>query len=203
MQLGGATRGRTLGTGCDGERCESWSQAVQGELRVDVRPVDAVGLWGAAGLTRHELSGTGHAGLGMGWAVGGHAVLPLDGPRPALSLRYRRYDTRSGSKDDPRTESSAWALDGSANLVLGHMDQGVVFWAGPTWTVREAASVQVHEDDVQVDLDAKLPVGATLGAEFVSDPLGTPWKRTPRVSFGAEVQGIDAWGLSGWMALSY
>ncbi len=170
---------------------------------MDVRPIDALGLWGGASLTHHELSGTGHAGWGLGWSAGGSLVVPLEGPRPALSLRYSHFDTRTGASDEVRSLSTSWALDGSVNLVLGHIDQGAMLWVGPSWTLREAAHVEVLEDEVTIDLEASRPFGAVLGAEFFSDALGVPWNRTPRVSFGAEARAFDTWGLAGWIALSY
>jgi len=206
LQAGGGWVGRTLETGCDGDRCQSWAKGAGGELRVDVRPHAAVGAWVGGAWNQEDLSGTGHVGWGPTGAAGLALQWPREGVSPALSVKgeagWSRVES-GGPNQDPRSESRWYGVSGAALAAFGEPEGGAVGWLGPSLVLMEQHQLDVNTDDVEITLTRGYPVGLVAGGELISAPLGQPWRRSARMVCGMEVQAIHAWGASAWMGFSY
>ncbi|MCK6519137.1 hypothetical protein L6R46_29245 [Myxococcota bacterium] len=188
---------------CEGDRCLSGSAARMGNLRVGLRPHEAVGAWVDLGYGKTTISGAGHKAFGPSVGGGLNLTWPTTGPRPALVVRGG-YDRSVAQGDDgARSTATGWELEVSALLAVGGPSHEVAAWVGPVVSALGARSVSVPADDVLLNLSPQIPVGLVAGAELFSIPLGPPWSTSgPRLMVGGEVRGIDAWGASVWVGVA-
>ena len=205
VQAGGGWQGRSLETGCEGERCSTWATGAGGELRVELRPHAAVGLWAGGAWVQEELSGTGHVAWGPSAAGGLLLQVPRRGLSPALSLKGElgRSSIEAGPKQDPRSESRWWEVQVAGLAAFGEPEGGACGWIGPSFVLAEAHDLDVNTDDVAIELTRSTPVGLVAGGELLSAELGQPWRRSARMVAGLEVQAVHAWGASAWIGFAY
>ena len=200
---------------CDSDEgsCSASAYDRSGTFRLNLRPVDVLGVWADFGWHVDALTGLNHrATVTTAPAAGLHLAWPGKGFRPALSVRGSLLTSQNTDTDDDTgevevtSEHRALQVDAALLGAWGASSGGVNVWAGPIAAVYDDHSVVDLETptDVSIDLDSSLPVGLAIGGEAISDTIGSPWKpRSARVSTGLEFRLIDAWGVSAWMGLGW
>lgn len=188
---------------CEGDRCLAGSAARVGNLRLGLRPHEAVGVWMDVGYGKATFSGAGHKAFGPSVGGGVNLTWPTTGPRPALVVRGGYDRSVAQSDDGERSTATGWELEVSALLAVGGPSHEVAAWVGPVVSALGAQTISVPADDVLLNLRPQIPVGIVAGAELFSIPLGPPWSTSgPRLMVGGELRGVDAWGASVWVGVA-
>ena len=174
-----------------------------GTLRVDLVPVDGLGVWADASLRSGRVS----SGTSHGWSLGGGLRGAAWLTRAVgLGLQARgRYGldwTRGGDGD-----VDGWyrrvALRSAATVIVGPRDGGVWAWAGARATLWGNESLDVVSEGISWDLGEAHPLGLVLGGEVHSSDLrgpGLPGEL--RLSLGFEVHLVDVAGIAVWVGIS-
>ncbi len=174
--------------------------------RLNLRPVDFLGLYGEVGRTTDIMNGTDHAARGVSFSGGGHLAMPGLGPRPALSARASFLETSTVDDEGAAaSDNRTFYLEGAALLVLGNADDAGNVWMGPAAGLLVDHTFALYGDDpVSLVYKNRWPVGAVIGAEMVSPPVGQFLRaRSPRMSAGIEVRAVDVWAANTWIGVSY
>jgi hypothetical protein len=188
---------------CEGDRCLAGSASRAGNLRLGLRPHEAVGVWMDVGYGKATFSGAGHKAFGPSVGGGVNLTWPTTGPRPALVVRGGYDRSVAQSDDGARSTATGWELEVSALLAMGGPSHEIAAWVGPVASVLGNQTLSVPADDVLLNLRPQIPVGLVAGAELFSIPLGPPWSTSgPRLMVGGELRGVDAWGASVWVGVA-
>jgi hypothetical protein len=198
---GGSQRAWLRQSDCPGNACDA--------LRVDgLLGVEAgVNVWKSVGLYAHgaHVKETVDAATyaGAGYAVGGglRAALPL-GPYWGVHL-WGGVEQQLTGIDDLSERLTAWSVDGGAALRGGRQDEGFQGWIGLDLVPWSTNAAQVLDGDLSLELHARLPLTATGGLMWISEPLAGPWDQRTRLGAGMTGSAGYDTGLQGFVSFLY
>lgn len=199
--------------GCVGEAgCDAVLEQRARVAELSLALLRGVGIYGAVGHQADTVLAAEYAGEGRSWTVGARAALPLgDAWGVALDAHYQRGgslgEAQSGALSGPGSQRQAGP---TLSLVgtLGTPRDGGVAWLGVQSSpgLRFDLNPLGDIDQValtEVILKPQLPLSGVFGLSGVSEELGLPWRRTTRLSAGAEAWLGQTSGLGAWMAVGY
>ncbi len=216
ITLSGRAETETVGVrvvGCQGEAgCEAVLEARTWAAELSVALFRGVGVYGVLSHRYEAVQAAQYAGTGRSWALGARLAAPLVGPLGvAADARYERSETEGDAQDgalagagDQRWSSPRLSLVAT----LGQPEGGGLGWLGvqaaPGWKAELTPLGAVDDVPlVEVTLKPTLPASAVFGLAGVSEELGLPWRRSARVSAGAEAWMGQTSGLSAWIGIGY
>lgn len=197
--------------GCaEEEGCEALWEQRRWTAELSVALLHGLGIYGGLSRGYELVEAAEYEGVGQAWMLGARLALPVAGALGvAADARYASSQTEgaavsgaAGGAGSGRWRSPQLSLLGT----FGSPASGGLGWVGaqatPGWA---SALVPLGEVDgvplASLDLQPTLPLSAVFGLAGVSEELGLPWRRTARISAGAEAWLGRTSGLSLWLGI--
>lgn len=199
--------------GCEAEEgCDAVLEGRTWAAELSVALLRGVGVYGVVGRRIELVQAAQYSGVGRTWALGGRLALPITGALGvAADARYTWSATEGAAVEgalagpgSQRWQSPRLSLMGT----LGQPDDGGLGWLGvqtsPGFTLVSSPLGSLDGAPLtELTLKPELPVSAVFGLAGVSEELGLPWRRSARISAGAEAWLGQTSGLGAWLALGY
>lgn len=159
--------------------------------------VDGLGVDVEVGRLTDRIQQASYRGSGYQWALGARGALPLGSSGWWLSA-VGRYSVGLGDNDEVGADlvENRFSVGTASGLLAWSpiQDAGFTFWVGGQGAWRWEHTVTplgLDEDGVanlEVPMEAGVPVAAVAGLSIVSEPLGAPWQ--PAWRLGVELDGM-------------
>ena len=171
------------------------------ELSVAI--VRGLGVYGSAAKLKTSVDGVGYAGSGTGWELGVRGGLTLAGPWGLAA------DVRAGAGASEDGEGGETAVKTRAARLLGTVGApggGAMAWLGPDYQWGSSIDLAMPSTAVQGEtlaytIEPLRPVAVVLGGSLHSGAVGLPWRTSPRLSAGAELQAGQVRAVRAWVGL--
>lgn len=195
-------------TACSGDACTARLVRTSGRAELGAAIVPGLGLTAAIERTADAVDEASYKGRTTLTEVGGHAGLRVWGAFGlATQVRTSRGEGAVNLASEVQDPALSSERQTSASLLTtwGAPSQGGLFWIGAEglvdaeYTLRPMGTEGVT---VRLPLRPHMPVNGVVGAVLMSDRVGTPWGRSPRLRtviearIGADVALSVAAGLA-------
>lgn len=168
---------------------------------LDLRLTPNIGLWGEGGKLRQDTAAALYSATG--WTAGGGLKLDfapesLLGPHAWAGLGYA-----STTREEVATEqSTSLRVDAGGALRLGDPLDGASAWVGVMGTPYISENL-VTSGDIALALRPVVPLSATVGFLFLSDPLAGALSDRGHLGVGMGSRIGYGWGIDGWVTYSW
>ena len=179
---------------CSGDACDARWEVQTFGLSMGLNLIRGVGLYGKAGRISESIQELQYEGLGFGYGGGIRVALPLHSSfwiaGDANALIGSSKSTRAEQTPDPKHGDFA-IYSGTLLLVAGSPARGGHLWIGPQTAWSWTHTVWPLGDEgitIEVPLKPKRTLSGVLGATLISEPVGVPWRVSPRFRTTAEAR---------------
>lgn len=179
---------------CSGDGCDAkWERQTFG-ASLGWSVVRGLGLYGQIGQVTESIDELQYEGTGLEYGGGLRLAVPV---HPSIWIAGNVHgsfgktkSTRASQTPDPKHAEYA-IYSGTLLLVAGGPSGGGHLWFGPqaAWSWTHTAWPLGDEGiTLEVPLQPKRVVSGVLGATLMSDPIGVPWRASPRFRTTAEAR---------------
>lgn len=182
--------------------CDAVRIAAGGVAQVGLQIATPVGVYVQGRSVGETLAGASYEGAGWGVAAGARVGVPLGDLVGVHGWGELSWERTTAGEDDAGSAATRWQAEVGAALRYGAPEEGFYGWAGVQalpWTDDRA---RVLGGGLPLDLAARLPVEATLGAAWASESLAGPWNDRSRLSVGIDLTLGHRTGVAGFVGVA-
>lgn len=179
---------------CSGDACDAKWEAQTFGASLGWSVVRGVGLYGQVGRVTESIEELQYEGSGLGYGGGLRLAVPVHSAVWIAGNVHGSFgntkSTRASQTPDPKHAEYA-IYSGTLLLVAGGPSGGGHLWFGPQAAWSWTHMVWPLGDEgitLEVPLQPKRVVSGVLGATLMSDPIGVPWRVSPRFRTTAEAR---------------
>jgi hypothetical protein len=172
--------------------------------------IRGLGLYGELGRAQDQIQAADYKGRSRVWAAGLRAAVPLG--RDLWLASNGRVDGGEGESihadEEPDPERADYRLmSGTILVAWGSSGAGASAWAGAqsswhwdhhVWPLGSKAT----EVRLDVPLAPTQQLSGVVGCGMTSEPVGLPWRTSPRLTVALEARAGQEWGVSGWVGVA-
>lgn len=197
--------------GCeDDEGCDMslLQRRLGAELSVAV--LRGLGVYANYGRVNSSVEGAAFSGSGRAWTLGARGALPVyKGLGLAADVHIGSGTTEGAARgDQDLAPGDATVTERGARLLatVGAPSGGGMLWAGAELQWGWSMDLNAPADEATglstaYAVEAERPLSGVLGGSLHSEPIGLPWRLSPRLSAGAELSVGQIRSVGAWIGL--